>query len=259
MIRAEKLNFSYAKKKILHDVDFYAGKAEIVSLLGPNGSGKSTLLRCLSGILPIRRGKLYISGKPIKNYSRRELAKIIAFLPQIREKINSLTVYELITMGRSPYSSGWSYSQADREAVNWAIEYMQLEAFTDLPVDKLSGGEMQRVWIAVTLAQDTPIILLDEPVTFMDLRHQYDLLKVLRDLRDIYGKTVITVFHDINHALEISDRVYLLSEGRIFESGLADKVITATNIQDVFRVRAEVRPISDDRSILIPYAAQSDK
>lgn len=241
MIHIENLSFSYDKKTILSDIHFHAKHGEIISLIGPNGSGKSTLLRLMCGLLKANSGKIEISNKSIDRYKQKELSKFISFLPQFHEKMNGVTVYELVAMGRSPYhKSGWINTKEDKEKIEWAICYMNLTSFKDKKVEELSGGERQRVWIAMILAQDTPIVLLDEPVTYMDMKYQCQLLSVVRDLKKSFRKTIISVFHDINHAVEISDKVYLLKDGRVYFQGDSDNVITEENIENVYGVKAHV-------------------
>ena len=255
MLETNDLNFNYGERSILREISFSAARGRIISLIGPNGSGKSTLLRCLCGLLPVKKNSVLLFDKPLEKYAPRELSQCIAFLPQAQEKLSSISVYELVGMGRTPYHrSGWFFTKEDRRKIDWAIEYMRLEPLAHRPVEMLSGGERQRVWIAMVLAQDTPIILLDEPVTYMDMRFQWDLLCVLGDLRDRFRKTIISVFHDINHALEISDRVYLLKNGRIYAAGASEEVITEQSIRDVFEIGTHVcRFKKCRRPVVVPF------
>ncbi|WP_320662965.1 ABC transporter ATP-binding protein [Pyramidobacter sp.] len=254
MLKAQKLCFRYGRTEVLSDVDFSAGKGQIISLIGPNGSGKSTLLRCLCGLMPAAGNSVLLDGRPIRRMSGREIAKKIAFLPQFHANMQGTTVRELIAMGRAPYHrSGWLENAEDREKIRWASSYMNVERYLDRYVENLSGGEKQRVWIAMILAQDTPVVLLDEPVTYMDLRHQYDLLQVILSLKRHFHKTVVSVFHDINHAIEVSDRVYALKNGRVFRSGPCEQVVTEETIREVFQIRAHVcRFEKCCRNVVIP-------
>jgi ABC-type cobalamin/Fe3+-siderophores transport system ATPase subunit len=241
LIRVKDLDFAYGKHQILKGINFSIDEASVISLIGPNGSGKSTLLKCISGLLPVRDNTVYLFGKPIENLEIKERAKLISYLPQNLGKLHGVNVYELISMGRAPYhSSGWISSEEDLEKIDWAIEYMNLNSMVHRPVEKLSGGEKQRVWIAMILAQDTPIILLDEPTTYMDLKYQYELLKTLKDIKISFNKTIIAVFHDINHAIKVSDYVFLLNEGRIYLSGTSDEVITEETVKKVYDIYVHV-------------------
>lgn len=260
MLQVSQLDFSFLKRQVLNNIELFATEERVISLLGPNGSGKSTLLRCLCGLLPISENKIHLMGKPLEQYSAKELAKRIAFLPQSRERISGIDVYDLVAMGRTPYNkSGWRLSVEDRQKIDWAMEYMQVDGYRQRRLDQLSGGEQQRVWIAMILAQDTPLILLDEPVTFLDLKHQWDLLRVIKDLSRSYKKTVITVFHDLNHAMEISDSVYLLHHGTVCKSGPPLEVITSESIFEVFGINAKIHKMKKcRRSVVIPDGIAPD-
>lgn len=261
MIQTDHLSFQYGDKKILNDINFNAPEKSIISLLGPNGSGKSTLLRCLSGLLKTSAKTIFINGKPLENYKAKSLSQNIAFLSQFYENINSISVYDLISMGRTPYhSSGWIINCEDKEKIEWAINYMNLSAYRSYPVNALSGGERQRVFIAMTLAQDTPILLLDEPVTYMDLRYQQDLLAVIFDLKESCHKTIVSVFHDINHAMEVSDLVYIIKDGLIYGQGSPENVLTKKAISEVYGVCAHVHQFNQCcRKVIVPEGCKYKK
>ena len=255
MLKVKGLNYSYDRTEVLRDVYFQAKRGEIISLIGPNGSGKTTLLRCVSGLLKLKNPEsVQLDGREVNSYKMKELSRKIAFLPQFKEKMPGITVRELVAFGRTPYQrTGWILSQKDREAVDWALEYLCLDSFEYRLVDQLSGGERQRAWIAMALAQDTPIVLLDEPVTYMDLKHQWELLEIIYQLKENFGKTVISVFHDINHAMEISDQVCLLHEGRIYQMGGPKKVVTEEALEQVYGIRAHIcRTKYCCRSVVVP-------
>lgn len=255
MLSVQELNYSYGQDQVLYQVSMVAKQGEIISLIGPNGSGKSTLLRCISGLLKLDNPAcVQLDGKKLKAYKRKELARMVAFLPQFQEKMPGVTVGELVAFGRTPHQrTGWMLSEKDKEAIGWALEYLKLEAFENRLVDQLSGGERQRAWIAMALAQDTPIILLDEPVTYMDLKHQWELLEIINRLKEKFGKTVISVFHDINHALEVSDRICLLHQGKVHQMGNSEQVVTEESIKQVYGIRAQVcRTKSCCRSVVVP-------
>lgn len=255
MLSVRHLNFSYGNRRILKDISLDVKPAQVISLLGPNGSGKSTLLRCMSRLLPVTSGELRLHGKPVSQHGSREFAKEVAFLPQTQDIVRGLTVYEFVLLGRSPHHrSGWFISKEDQKKVCWAIDYMNLGLLRDRQMDNLSGGERQRVRIAMTLAQDTPYILLDEPVTYMDIKYQAELLKTIRNLKDSFGKTVIAVFHDMNHAIEISDRICLLKNGTILGEGPVDEIITEQKIRETYEICAHVCKVSCcKRSVVIPF------
>lgn len=254
MIAAHALSVGYGKRTILHEVDFKAEKAQIIALIGPNGCGKSTMLRTLCGQIAPKKGSVSICNQGVSTLGPKKLSKYIAFLPQMHEVLHGVSVYELVAMGRAPYhKSGWILSMEDKKKIQWALSYMDLENLVLRPVNQLSGGEQQRVWIAMALAQDTPIILLDEPVTYMDLKFQWELLSTIRDLRDTHKKTIISVFHDINHAIEVSDYIYLFKDGRVYAQGTSEEVITEENIGDVYGLRAHVCKFNRcHRNVVVP-------
>lgn len=259
MLSVRGLGFRYQAEPVLKNVNMRAWPGEIISLLGPNGSGKSTLLRCLAGLMTPRQGEIFLKGRPVKAIGRRELARHLSFLPQGQEPVQHVTVWELVARGRSPYHAiGWVYSRQDRDIISWALDYMQLSHLQHRHVNSISGGERQRAWVAMILAQDTDLVLLDEPVTYLDLKHQWDLLEVIRALKKEFSKTVITVFHDINHALAVSDRVYLLKEGEVFTSGVPEEVITGPVLRRVFGVYAQVcRVQCCCRPVVIPIGGDN--
>lgn len=248
------LSFGYNGNNILKNIDFFLPKENIVSLIGPNGSGKSTLLRCLAGMLKTSSDKIFIKGKAIESYKTKTLSQKIAFLPQFQERLSSISVYDLIAMGRTPYhKSGWIISSKDKEKIKWAMNYMSLEKYQNRSVNTLSGGERQRVWIAMILAQDTPILLMDEPVTYMDLKYQQEFLSIIKDLRDTHGKTIVAVFHDINHAVEVSDLIYMMKDGEISRRGTPEEVLTEDSILEVYNVFAHVCKFKKcRRNVIVP-------
>lgn len=261
IISTDNLSFAYGENKILEKIDFSIPKGNVVSLIGPNGSGKSTFLRCLAGILKSSHNTVFIKGQAIEKIKKKILAQNLAFLPQFQEKLSSISVYELITMGRTPFnSSGWLLSRKDKEKIEWAMEYMSLTKYRNRSVNALSGGEKQRVWISMVLAQDTPILLLDEPVTYMDLKYQQEFLSMIKDLKDTHGKTIISVFHDINHAMEVSDLVYMMKDGEIYKKGRPEEVLTEDSILKVYNVLAHVCKFKRcRRNVIVPQGVKYKK
>lgn len=255
MIQIKNLNFGYTKDKVLKNIDLNCSKGEVVSLLGPNGSGKSTLIKILAGVLKNSNYDLFkIKGRDIDSYNRKEIAKIVSYLPQFQEQIKGITVKEIVSLGRTPYKkNNWYLSKEDKDKVNWAMDYMKISQYANENIETLSGGQKQRVWIGMTLAQDTEIILLDEPVTYMDLKHQWELLKIINDLKEVCKKTVISVFHDINHALEVSDTTFLLKEGKVYSKGNTQFVINEKSIREVYDLNTKVCRVKGCcRNVLVP-------
>lgn len=220
-------------------------KKSICVLLGPNGSGKSTLLRNLAGLLHPQTGAVRIGGRDISQLKPLHRGRTISFLPQVHAVPEMVSVESLISRGRHPHQRwGWSQHPQDREKVRMAISTLGLEAFAHRIANQLSGGELQRVWIAMALAQDTPVILLDEPLTHLDLYHQWELLEILKSLRDEHGKTIVVVMHELGPAAALADQVILMKDGGIKAAGPANQVLAEESLYSVFNVKVDVRRCS---------------
>jgi iron complex transport system ATP-binding protein len=254
MLQVRNLSFSYNKQRVLKDLNILVDKGEILALVGPNGSGKSTLLRCLNGILRPEQGRILLDGQDIQGRNRKWIARHIAFLPQNLEMVQHISVYELIAMGRSPYQTmGWFLNKEDRKLIDWAIDYMNLRPLQYRPLQKLSGGERQRAWIAMILAQDTKIVLLDEPITYLDIKYQWSLMEIIKQVRCQYNKTFILVLHDINQAMMVADRFIVLKDGCIRAHGHARDIITTHLLKDVYDIYARVYDLNHfSRPIIVP-------
>lgn len=259
MLQVKELSFSYKQQKVLDNINILVNKGEILALLGPNGSGKSTLLRCLNGFLQPDRGQVMLDGQDIRYKNRRWISRHMALLPQDLHTVQHLTVYELIAMGRSPYQFwGWMLGTRDREKIEWAVEYMNLRRLQHRPLHKLSGGERQRAWIAMILAQDTEIVLLDEPITYLDIKYQWSLMQLIQKVRQQYNKTFILVLHDINQAMTVADRFVVLKDCGIRAHGCADDIITSHLLKDVYEINARVCSFQEfSRPVIIPADIQS--
>lgn len=242
-IEAQNLSIAYGSRLIVPDLSITLHAGEITALLGPNGSGKSTVLRALARLLQPSQGVIYINGRNILQQSTRELARQLAMLPQSAETPGGITVRDLVAYGRYPHQSLLGgLSQKDWAAIDWALNITGLEPLAERVVDTLSGGERQRAWIAMALAQQTQILLLDEPTTFLDIRHQLEILSLVRNLNRTHGLTVGWVLHDLNQAAAYSDRLILLSQGQVVTSGTPQEVMTAHTIRRVFGVEMTVIP-----------------
>jgi len=240
LIVIENLSFGYSKKDLLKNICATIAPGEIVSLVGANGCGKSTLLKCMCGLLKTSKS-ITLHGKYIEEYPLRQRAEIISYLPQSVEKVHSISIYELIMLGaKSTSKTGWFSPKEDLLRIESIMTYLNLQHLKHKSVENISGGEKQRVLIATILAQNAPVIILDEPVTYMDMQNQYNMLEIIRSLQKNYNKTVIAVFHDINHAMEISDKILMMKEGEILYSGSPDDIINEENIYDVFGIRVHI-------------------
>jgi len=235
VVKTERVGFSYENDPVLKDISFETREGEFLGIIGPNGSGKTTLLKIIDGILTAREGFLTINGTDIRKINRRDIAKIVAVVPQDSPVIFSFTVREVILMGRAPHLGRLSFEeQRDFEIVHKAMELTDTLLFSARGINELSGGERQRVLIARALAQQPQIILLDESTAFLDIKHQIAFFDLMKSLNKTEKLTVITVTHDINLASSFCDRVMLLDKGTIRSIGTPDEVITESTIKEVY-------------------------
>ena len=233
---ASQLGFAYG----LHDANFELPQSGLITIAGPNGAGKSTLLGILAGLRSPYSGSCAFTGREIRQWPRRDFARRLAFLPQDVRLEFPFTAEEVVLMGRTPYAGGWFQTAEDRSAAETAMTITDTLTFRARDFRSLSGGEKQRVILASALAQRPEVLLLDEPATHLDLRHQLSLYRLLTDL----AKTllVVAVTHDLNLALQFSDRVMVLKDGRIAGDGQARDVLNPALIEQVFGVQATMQP-----------------
>ncbi|MEM2460562.1 MAG: ABC transporter ATP-binding protein [Candidatus Hadarchaeales archaeon] len=232
------LFFGYGSLSVLEEVELEAEKGEITSLVGPNGSGKTTLLRCVAGILKPQRGSIFLDGKEMGEFTPRELSRKIGYLPQGPSPSFPLTVFDTVLLGRKPYL-GWRVGEKDLKVVSEILERVGLEKLALRPFNELSGGEKQKVLLARVLAQEPEILLLDEPTSNLDLRHQLELLNLIRKEVKRKGLSALMALHDLNLASTFSDRIVLLKKGRIFAIGRPEEVLTPSNLERVYGVKVE--------------------
>lgn len=239
MIKAVNISGGYHQKKVIHNVSFEVNKGEIFGILGPNGSGKSTILKMLSGQFPLSEGAIYIKDNPIQEYKIKELAKIVAVLPQHYDISFSYTVKETVKLGRYAYQKGIfpSWSKEDEEAVQNAIKLTDISQFEDCPLDLLSGGERQRVFLARALAQEPEILLLDEPTNHLDIHHQMQLFDSLQQWVKERQLTVVAIFHDLNMASLYCSRLLLLNEGKVISLDEPQNVLLEEPLCNVYKTK----------------------
>jgi len=252
MLRIEHLTVSYDGHRVLHDATLRVESGEVVALVGPNGAGKSTLLRAVSGVVQIQRGEVHINGSLLSMLSSMERARYLAVVPQARSLPPAFTVHETVMLGRTPHL-GWlgRTGPRDRERVQYALEHTQMLPLAERYVGELSGGEQQRVLLARALAQDTPVLLLDEPTTHLDLQHRESLIRLIRELASKKHLAVLMVLHDLNLAGLYADRVALLVDGQLQAVGSPAEVLTEAQLSRVYQMPVRVIPHPEYGSPLV--------
>ncbi|MBW4668105.1 MAG: ABC transporter ATP-binding protein [Cyanomargarita calcarea GSE-NOS-MK-12-04C] len=241
-IEAKNLGGGYTGKRVVKKINLALQDGEWLSLIGANGSGKSTLLKLMSRLLLPQEGTVLLDGVEIHNLPASLVAQKLALLPQQQTIPSGLTVWQLVALGRTPHQPWWQWqlNSEDRTKVDKALLLTRMEGFSERPVEQLSGGEKQRAFLALALAQNPQILLLDEPTTYLDVRYQLELLELLKRLNQEQGLTIITVLHDVNLAARYSSRIALLSQGIVFDLGTPELVLTPANLADVLGIEAAI-------------------
>lgn len=256
-VSAEHLYLSLGGKEILRDITFSLARGSITAVVGPNGCGKSTLLKAMSRMLRPDKGTISVFGRDIASFSRRELARHIAVLPQLHQAPEDMTVRELASMGRFPYRTFYRPAlPKDELYVEKALHAVRLEDKADAVVQQLSGGEQQRVWLAMLLAQRSSILYLDEPTTYLDMRHQLHMMRLLNHINEKLGLTIVVVLHDMNQALQYTQQAIVMKDGEIVCTGRTSDVLMPDLMCRVFGVQAELVQTSDGRRALIPLGLE---
>jgi iron complex transport system ATP-binding protein len=255
MLKIENLVCGYKPSRpIIKGVSFSVEAGQFVGIVGPNGSGKTTLLRSIVGLMKIDSGSIQVGSHRLDHMSRREIAKKIAFVPQLMEPVAGFSVQELVMLGRTPYFERFAFETADDyEAVKWAIEELKIEELVDRPVTELSGGEFQRVAIARALAQEPKLLLLDEPISHLDIRYQVKISKLLRKLRS--HRSILATFHDLNLASRFCSRLLLIKNGELIAEGSPAEVVTPENIWKAYQIKVAVKKnpkLEKARYVLLP-------
>lgn len=265
MIKCNDIHLTLGNHTILRGISCHIEAGAVTALIGPNGSGKSSLLSVLSGLQSATQGSCLLDVKQDKtprNYSemsRAEFAQHIALLPQRNPVPASLTVGDLVAFGRHPHRPWYrNLSQHDKKLIDWAMTETGIMQYQNRPLTQLSGGELQRCWLAMVLAQDTPILMLDEPTSWLDVAHQISLLEIVRRLNKHHNKTVVWVLHDLNQASAFSDNAILLQEGQVVAAGTCSNVINADIISNVYDTQLAAHQINGNTVLWPTYAAQQD-
>jgi iron complex transport system ATP-binding protein len=240
-LTVEQLTLGYGDRTVIAGLDLVVPAGRITAIVGANACGKSTLLRSMSRLLAPRGGRVLLDGRAVHGMPAKELARTLGLLPQSPIAPEGITVADLVGRGRHPHQGIFSrWSREDDAAVAAALEATQTTALADRAVDELSGGQRQRVWIAMALAQQTDVLLLDEPTTFLDVSHQIEVLDLLTDLNRTRGTTVVMVLHDLNMAARYADHLVALAAGRVHAAGAPADVLTADTVRAVFELECRV-------------------
>lgn len=248
------VTFAYQDKITrVKNVSFNINKGEITTIIGPNGSGKSTLMSLLTNNNKPQTGHIILDGKDINAYKPKELAKTLAVVHQYNVAPRDMTVEKLVYYGRLPYKKMFSQGNSeDAEIVEWALKVTGLYERRHMLIETLSGGQQQRAWIAMALAQKTPYLMLDEPTSNLDIYYQYDILKLVKQLRDEQGLTIVMVLHDINQAIQFSDTIIAMKDGEIVAQGNPHEIVTKALMQEVYGVDVVIKEDEDIGMFMVP-------
>ena len=243
----ENISVSFGKKQVLDSVSMEFEKGAFTTIIGPNGCGKSTLLKTVSRTVVPQTGTAIFMDRPVSEYAPKELAKKIAYLPQIHTSPSDINIRTLVSYGRYPYKRfGQGLTDEDNRIIDTTLELTGLKDMEDRLMDKLSGGEKQRAWIAMTICQQPEILMLDEPITYLDIGYQVEVMELVRDLVDRLGMTIIMVLHDMNFTSRYSDKIYVLKDRHASIYGDPDKIISHDVMEDVFRIDSQL--IRDEKN-----------
>ncbi|WP_302510502.1 ABC transporter ATP-binding protein [uncultured Ruminococcus sp.] len=247
------LTFSYGTNEVIKGLDLSIKQGKVTTLIGANGCGKSTLFNLITKNLRPNSGEIRLEGKDISQVKLKDFARQVAIVHQYNTAPADISVEKLVAFGRTPYHGfgSPSNSEEDEEKIKRALEITNTEKLKDKAVAQLSGGQKQRVWIAMALAQDTKILFLDEPTTYLDIRYQLQILKLVRKLNEEYGMTVIMVLHDINQSLYYSDEIVAMKDGRITAQGKPEEIITSELIKNVYDVELGISAVNG-RPFVLP-------
>ena len=249
-LKVKNVEFSYASVPILKDICIELAASEMLGVVGPNGAGKSTLLRCIDRILKPQRGSILLDEREIKKMSMLELAKKLGYIPQSTAQVFPATVFDTVLLGRRPHV-GWRSGEKDRKKVLKALQMLNIEKFAMRDINELSGGQQQKVFIARALTQEPDVLLFDEPTSNLDIKHQLEVMEIIKSIVREKGISAIMAIHDLNLASRYADRIIMMNDGEIFSAGDSVSVLTPESIKQVYGVEAEVNHIHG-RPYIVP-------
>lgn len=242
-LAARELTLAYDDRTVVHALELAVPNGRVTVIVGPNACGKSTTLRALGRLLKPKSGSVLLDGEELARIATRKIAQSIGLLPQSPSAPEAITVADLVSRGRQPHQHWWQqWSREDERAVTEAMARTDVTDLAERSVDELSGGQRQRVWIAMALAQETDLLLLDEPTTFLDIAHQVEVLDLVRRLNHEQGRTVVIVLHDLNQAARYADHLVAMKEGRVVAEGPPSAIVTADLVREVFGLESVVVP-----------------
>ena len=250
-MEVKNVSFAYGKQQVLRNISFQIKEGGILTLIGANGCGKSTLFYVMTKNLKPQSGQVLLDGVDIQQIPLKKFACRVAIVHQYNTAPDDLTVEKLVGYGRIAHAArGKRNRDEDEKWIDWALQVTETDAFRKKNISELSGGQRQRVWIAMALAQNTKILFLDEPTTYLDIKYQLDILRLVRRLNREFGITIIMVLHDINQAIHYSDEIIAMKDGSIIAKGTPAEVITAETIQTVYGIRLEVAEHKTGRFVM---------
>lgn len=250
-MEVKNVSFAYGKQQVLKNISFQVKKGGILTLIGANGCGKSTLFNVMTKNLKPQSGQVLLDGVDIQRIPLKKFACQVAIVHQYNTAPHDLTVEKLVGYGRIAHSGHGKRNRGEDEKwIDWALQVTETDAFRKKPISALSGGQRQRVWIAMALAQNTKILFLDEPTTYLDIKYQLDILRLVRKLNREFGITMLMVLHDINQAIHYSDEIIAMKDGSIIAKGTPAEIITAQIIQEVYGIHLEVQELPNGKFVM---------
>jgi len=250
-MEVKDLSFAYGNNKVLRQISLAVDAGKITTIMGANGCGKTTLFSLMTKNLTPGKGKVKLDGKNIQNLHLTEFAKKVSIVHQYNSSADDITVERLVSYGRTPHQKMMAgKNEEDARLIEWAMDVTNVTKYRDREMSKLSGGQQQRVWLAMALAQNTQILFLDEPTTYLDIRYQIEILKLIQKLNREYGITIVMVLHDINQAIHFSNWIIGLKDGKVVVEGAPDEVITMETLQQLYGIRLSVTTVEGQKFVL---------